>query len=241
MSTYSLRPMIAVIVLSSGLSVQAQDLSALTTRLKNLRSKDALRVEVLVEAGAGAGETGEPPESEKLHLILASDPNGLRLTVPGEVADTRLYREFSLFRASEIMHCAPSLVRELAGMELVESGPDSRDGVPCTRWHLQADEKLSQSGVTAKVHKDVAIWIDADGYPLAVSFKKQAESRMLFFKMTRESAREQAYRRCGDRLVLVWDRTTEADGDGKSRGAKRTVTTTTRIAAPSSSSSPGRG
>ena len=234
MRTYSLRSMVGVVVLLSGLSVQAQDLSTLTAKLKNLRGKDALRVAVLVEVGAAAGGTNKPSESEKLYVSLASDPNGLRLVVPGEVADTRLFREFSLFRASEIVHCAPALVRELAGMELVESRPDSREGVPCTRWHFQADEKLSQSGVTAKVHKEVEIWIDTDGYPMAASFKKQAESRMLLFKMTRESAREQGYKRCGDHLVLVRDRTEEADGDGKSRGAKRTVTTTTQIAAPPS-------
>jgi hypothetical protein len=229
-----------VVVLWSVLPVHGQDLSALVAKLKDLRGRNAIRVAVFVEAGRVTGESNEPAELEKLHLSITSDPNGLSLTALGEVADTRLSREFSLFRAGEIVHYGPSLARELAGMELVESRPGSREGIPCIRWRLQADEKRSQSGATATVHKETVIWIGADGCPMAASFKKRAEGRMLLFKMTRESARDQDYQRCGDHLVLVRDRTEEADGEGKSRGAKRIVTTSTEITAAPGSRLPSR-
>jgi hypothetical protein len=229
MRTRSPAVLAGVVVLWSVLPIHGQDLPALVAKLKALRGKDAIRAAVLAEADRTVSESSELAESAKLRLSVASDANGLSLTALGEVADTRLSREFSLFRASEIVHYGPSLARELAGMELVESRPDSRGEVPCIRWRLQAEEKRSQSGAAATVHKETVIWIDADGYPLAASFKKRAEGRMLFFRMTRESAGEQDYKRCGDHLVLVRDRTEEADGDGKSKGVKRIVTTSTEI------------
>jgi soluble cytochrome b562 len=164
-----------------------------------------------------------------LRLRIVGDPNGLKLTVQGAIAETHLLREFSLFRANEIVHYGPSLVRELAGMKLVESRPDTREGIPCTRWVLEATEKRSQLGVKATVRKTVELWLDADGYPMAASFVKKGVSRVLLLKVTRESKREQQYKRVGDRLVITLDKTEDADRAGKSKEAKRTVTTTTQI------------
>jgi hypothetical protein len=224
--------MIGAVVVLICLPVHAQDLPSLTAKLKSLRGQDRVRVAVSVEASTAAEEGKAPLKPEKLHLSITSDANGLTLVVAGEVSDTRLFREFSLFRAGELVHCGSSLAQELAGMQLVENRADSRDGVPCTRWRLQAEETRSQTGMTAKVRKTVELWIDTEGYPMAASFKKQGESKILFYKVTRESTREQRYRRLGDRLILVQDKTEEMDGDGKSKGAKRTVTTTTQIADP---------
>jgi hypothetical protein len=205
-------------------------LPALTARLGGLGGKDTLRLTVVVEAGTTAEASKAAPASEKLHVSIAREPAGLGLTVADEVADTRLFREFSLFRASEILHWGPSLARELAGMELVESGAAAREGVPGTRWFLQADETRSQSGATAKIHRTVELWLDADGYPVAASFTTQARARMLLLKVTRESKREQRYQHVGDHLVLTFDRTEDTEGDGKSKEAKRTITTTAAIA-----------
>jgi hypothetical protein len=230
MLTHWARAMVGTVVLVSGLPLHAQDVPALTARLGSLGGKDALRVTVVVEAATTAGESKTAPESEKLHLSIARDPAGLSLTVAEEVADTRLFQEFSLFRANEIIHRGASLARELTGMQLVESGAASREGVPCTRWLLQADETHSQSGATAKIHRTVELWLDADGYPVAASFTTQVRVRMLLFKMTRESKREQRYRHVGDHLVLTLDKTEDTEGDGKSKDAKRTITTTASIA-----------
>jgi hypothetical protein len=166
---------------------------------------------------------------EKLRLSIACDPNGLKLTVQGAIAETHLFREFSLFRASEIVHYGPSLVRELTGMELVEGRRDTWEGVPCTRWVLEATEKRSQLGVKATARKTVELWLDADGYPMAASFVKKGESRVLLLKVTRESKRQQRYKRVGDRLVITLDKTEDADRAGKSQEAKRTVTTKAQV------------
>jgi soluble cytochrome b562 len=220
---------VGVAVLLNGLAVQGQDLPALTARLKNLKGTEAVRVEVVVEADTTGGGSETPAGSEKLRLRIVGDPNGLKLTVQGAIAETHLLREFSLFRANEIVHYGPSLVRELAGMKLVESRPDTREGIPCTRWVLEATEKRSQLGVKATVRKTVELWLDADGYPMAASFVKKGVSRVLLLKVTRESKREQQYKRVGDRLVITLDKTEDADRAGKSKEAKRTVTTTTQI------------
>ena len=76
--------------------------------------------------------------------------------------------------------------------------------------------------------RDVELWIDADGYPVTASFKAQNKGRILLFKFTSESARQQRYERLGSRLVLVFDNN-ETDIKSKAGAEKRTVTTTVEV------------
>lgn len=231
MIKHSVEMMVGVIAASVCLPVHAQDLAGLTRKLRGMPGKDPICISVRVEASTATKdgqETANPKTT--LDVRIESDANSFALAVPGRVPYNRLGREFSLLRASELTHYGPSLANELAGMELIDTRDDSLESVPCTRWHLQAEETRAQSGARAIVRKDVKLWIDADGYPMAASFKKQGESRLLLIKMTRKSSREQRYTRHGDRLVLVMDKTDEAEDRGKSKGARRVVTTTVEIA-----------
>ena len=126
------------------------------------------------------------------------------------------------------MYYGPSLARELAGLKLVERLPDSYEGLSCTRWRLESEEKQSKLGMSSTNRRDVQLWIDADGYPLAAVFKTQIKASFLLFKISSESARQQRYKRLGGRLILVLDKN-EIDVKTKAGDEKRTVTTTVEV------------
>jgi len=88
--------------------------------------------------------------------------------------------------------------------------------------------KFSLFGMSSTSRRDVELWIDADGYPVAASFKTKYKARMLLFKYTSEYAREQRYKRLGGRLVLVFEGK-ETDIESKAGDEKRTITTTVEV------------
>lgn len=205
-----------------------KELPDLIARLEKLDGKDSIRGVVRIEDRTTRTQEKVSKQLEKADLTITADANTLALTVTGEVSNSRIFREFSLFRAGELVHYGPSLVRELEGLKLVEKLPDSNKESSCTRWCLKSEKKESKFGMSSTTRRDVELLIDADGYPVAASFKIQNKGRMLLFTFTSESARRQRYERLGSRLVLVFDNS-ETDTKSKAGDEKRTVTTTVDV------------
>ena len=211
-------------------SSYGEELSDLITRLQKIEANSPLRAVVHVEEYTPETERKEGSlKLEKADLIITSDANALTLCIKGDISNARVFEEFSLLRASELVHYGPSLARELAGLKLVGKSPDSHEGIPCTRWHLRSEEKQSQLGMSATLRRDVELWIDTEGYPIAASFKKQGEGKVLLFRQSRESTREQRYERGGGRLILVFDKQDDTIRQSESKGGKRIVTTTLEV------------
>jgi hypothetical protein len=211
-------------------SSYGEELSDLITRLQKIEANGPLYAVVHIEAYTPDTDTRERSRKlEKADLTIMSDFNALTLHVKGDISNARVFSEFSLLRASEVVHYGPSLACELAGLKLVKKSPDSHRGIPCTRWHLRSEEKQSQLGMSATLQRDVDLWVDAEGYPIGASFKKQGEGKVLLFRQSRESMREQRYERCGGRLILVFDKQDDTIRQSESKGGKRIVTTTLEV------------
>ena len=168
-------------------------------------------------------------KGDKADLEITAKADVLALTATGKISNSTVLRDFSLLRASELVNYGPALARELAGMKLVERLPDSYQGVACTKWHLKSQEKKSKLGISATRRRDVELWIDPNGYPMAALFKMRGQIRILLMKLTNESTRQQRYKRLGGRLILVLDKEEETARQGKSKGGKRIVTTTVEV------------
>ena len=117
---------------------------------------------------------------------------------------------------------------EKNGLKLVENEPDVYQGVSCKRWRLKSELKESKFGISSTTLRDVELWIDAEGYPIAGSFKTQIKGRMLLFKFNSETVRQQRYQRLRSRLMVVFDRS-ETDVKSKAGEQKRTITTTVEV------------
>lgn len=204
------------------------EVADLVTRLEKLDGKDSIRAMVHIGDRVSKIQDEESKPLEKADFVITADANALTLTVAGKISNNRLFRDFSLLRAGELAHYGPHLVRELDGLKLVENGPDVYQGVSCKRWRLKSERKESKFGISSTTLRDVELWIDAEGYPVAGSFKAQTKGRVLLFKFNSESAREQRYQRLGGRLVLVFDRN-ETDVKSKAGAQKRTITTTVEV------------
>jgi len=222
------RNMICVVVGLVCATGYGQELPDLIARLQKFDGKEPIRGVVRIEDRTSETKDKESQQLEKADLIITSDANELTLKVTGDISNTRILREFSLLRAGELMYYGPSLARELAGLKLVERLPDSYEGLSCTRWRLESEEKQSKLGMSSTNRRDVQLWIDADGYPLAAVFKTQIKASFLLFKISSESARQQRYKRLGGRLILVLDKN-EIDVKTKAGDEKRTVTTTVEV------------
>jgi hypothetical protein len=197
----------------------------LVTRLGKLDGKDSIRAVVHIEDRVSKSEDEKDKLLEEADFIITADVNTLTVTVAGKISNNRLFREFSLLRTEELVHYGPQLASELEGLKLIENKPDVCRGVSCKRWRLKSERKESKFGMSSTTLRDVELWIDAEGYPIAALFKTQAKGRLLLIKFNSETAREQRYQRLGSRLVLVFDKN-ETDIKSKAGDQKRTITTT---------------
>jgi hypothetical protein len=204
------------------------ELPNLVARLEKLDGKGAICGAVHIEDRTSRkdDESGKP--LEKADFEIVADPNVLTVTVVGKISDSRVYREFSLLRAAEVAQYGPRLAGELEGLTLIDSRAGSYEGVACRHWRLKSEKKEKKFGISSTTIRDVELWIDVDGYPLAGSFKTESKGRMLLFKFSADSTRSQRYERSGNRLVLVLDKN-ESDVKSKAGAEKRTVTTTVTI------------
>lgn len=204
------------------------ELSDLTARLKELDGKSTIHAAVHIEDRTSRTEDKATKPLEKADFAITADANTLKVEVTGEISDSRVLKEFSLFRAGELAHYAPHLAEELDGLELMENRVGSYHGIACRHWRLKSEKKEKKSGVSATTVRDIELWIDADGYPLAGLFKTRSKGRLLLFGFEVGSVRTQRYQRIGARLVLALDRN-ETDAQSKAGDEKRMITTTVEV------------
>jgi len=223
-----LRDVICVLIgLLCGVGHGAQ-LPDLMTRLEKLNGKGTIGAAVHIEDRRPTTEDSDGKPLEKGDFTITVDANSLTVVVEGKVSDSSVFRGFSLLRIEELTQYGPHLARELDGLKLIENGAGSHQGVSCRHWRLKSEEKQNKFGVSATLVKDVDLWVDSDGYPVAGSFKTQKKGRLLLFKFSESSTRSQRYQRLGTRLVLVLDKS-ETDAKTKAGSEKRTVTTTLTV------------
>ena len=196
----------------------------LVARLEKLDGKDSIRAMVHISDRISKVQDEESKLLEEVDFIITEDANALTLKVAGKISNNRLFRDFSMMRAGQLAQYGPHLARELDGLKLLDNEPVVYQGVSCRRWRLKSERKESKFGISSTTLRNVELWIDVKGYPVAGSFKAQTKGRMLLFKFNSESSREQRYQRMGDRLVLVFDRN-KTDIKSKAGDQKRTVTT----------------
>jgi len=218
---------IAVIVLICGVG-SGGEVADLATRLEKLDGKDPVRAMVHIDDHVSKVLDEKSKQLEQMDFIITADANALTLTIADKISNNRLFRDISLLLAGQLAHYSPHLARELDGLNLVENEPDVYQGVSCRRWRLKSELKESKFGISSTTLRDVELWIDAEGYPVAGSFKTQVKGRMLLFKFNSETVKEQRYQLLGGRLVVVFDRN-ETDMKSKAGQQKRTITTTLEV------------
>jgi hypothetical protein len=228
MATNHRKSMICLMVGLICAASYGEELPDLITRLQKLDGRNPIRAMVHIEAHTSKTEDKDAKPFEQTDLMITADANTLTLSVTNPLSDTRILREFSPLRAAELIHYGPPLARELSELKLLEKRSDSHQGLPCTRWRMESEKKESRLWMSSTTRRDVELWIDSDGYPVAGSFKTQAKANVLLLKINSESERYQRYARRADRLLLVLDR---YDTDVKTRvgDEKRTVTTTVDV------------
>jgi len=217
----------AVVGLICGVGYGGQ-VADMVARMEKLDGKDSIRAIVHISDSVSKVQDEKSKPLEKAVFVITADANSLTVTVAGKISNNRLFREFSILRAGELSQYGPNLARELDGLKLVENAPVVYRGISCNRWRLKSERKESKFGISSTTLRNVELWIDAEGYPVAGSFKTQIKGRMLLFKFNSESAREQRYKRLGGRLVLVFDKN-QTDMKSKAGEQKRTITTTVEV------------
>jgi len=165
-------------------AVDGAQLPDLVARLGKLDGKGAICGAVHIEDRTSKTEDGDGKPLEKADFTITADANALTVAVVGKISDSRVFREFSVLRAAELAQYGPGLARELDGLKLIENRAGSHRGVACRHWRLKSEKKEKKFGFSTSTVRDVELWIDADGYPLAGSFKTQTKGRMLLFKFS---------------------------------------------------------
>lgn len=217
----------AVVGLICGIGYGDQ-VTDMVARLEKLDGKDSIRAAVHISDRLSKVEDEKTKLLEQADFVITADANTLTLMFAGKISDNRLFREFSVLRAVQLVQYGTYLAKELDGLKLIENKPDVYQGVSCKRWRLKSEREESKFGISSTTLRDVELWVDDGGYPIAGSFKTQAKGRFLLIKFNSDSTREQRYQRIGGRLVLVLDKN-ETDVKSKAGQEKRTVTTTVDV------------
>ena len=205
------------------------ELPDLIAKLEKLDAQNAVTLTVhIVDQRSRTEEDKDVKPIEKGNFSIAANAEELTVAVAGKMSDTRVFQDFSVLRAGTLAHYAPQLAQDLAGLKLLENHPDTQQGVGCRRWRLKSEEKQSRFGVKSTTLRNVQLWLDAQGYPVRAAFKTKITGRMLLFKFSSESTRNQQFKRMGDRLVLTLDKN-KTETKSKAGAEKRTVTTTVEI------------
>jgi hypothetical protein len=216
------------IVALIGVAGQGAEPADLIARLKKLDADNTILATVHVEDRTSRTDDEGSKPLEKGDFAITAEPNALTVAVTGKILDSRVSREFSLLRAGELAHCAVHLAKGMDGLKLIENRAGSYLGVLCRHWRLKSEEKESKFGFSSTTIKDVELWVDSDGYPIAGVFKTQAKGKMLLFKFSAESVRRQRYQRVGTRLALVLDKN-QTDMSSKAGKEKRMIITTVKL------------
>ena len=222
------------------------ELSDLVTRLQKLEGKEKIQASVNIENYTSAMK-GEKSNKIKSDFIIrteaqnislkysgeiskiASDPNAGKSAYGGDTSDTANFQQFNILRAIELMNYGPFLAREIEGMKVVKKSSEKYQGVSCTLLTLNSKETQKNSGIKATTKRDVKIWIDGEGYPIAGSFKTVVSARILLvLKISTESSREQRFTRKADHLVLSFDKN-ETELKTDEGNMKQIVTTKVEI------------
>jgi hypothetical protein len=205
------------------------ELPDLIARLEKLKAQNAVSLTVhIVDQRSRTEEDKDAKPIEKGDFTITADAKALTLAVAGKMPDTRVFQDFSVFRAGTLAHCAPQLAQDLDGLKLLENRPDLQQGAGCRRWRLKSEEKQSKFGVKSSTLRNVELWLDATGTPVRAAFQTKVTGRMLLFKFSSESTRNQQFKRIGDRLVLTLDKN-KTETKSKAGAEKRTVTTTVEL------------
>jgi hypothetical protein len=229
MASNHLRKVLLIALGLFGHIAYAAELPDLIARLEKLEGQNAVSLSVhIVDQRSRTEEDKDVKPIEKGDFAITAGAKTLTVTVAGKLSDTRVFQEFSVLRAGALAHYAPQLAQDLAGLKLLENRRDTQQGIACRRWRLQSEEKQSKFGVKSTTLRNVELWLDTHGDPVRASFKTTITGRMLLFKFSSESTRNQQFKRIGDRLVLTLDKN-KTDTKSKAGAEKRTVTTTVKI------------
>ncbi|MGD8501395.1 MAG: hypothetical protein PVJ86_12155, partial [Phycisphaerales bacterium] len=117
------RNMVFVVVGLVCAASYGDELPDLIARLEKLDGKDPIRGEVHIEDRTTRAREKGSKQLEKADLMITADANALTLTVTGDISNSRIFREFSLLRAGELVHYGPSLAHEMDGLKLIEKLP----------------------------------------------------------------------------------------------------------------------
>ena len=226
MERRQLNTLLWIILLMLCSPVPAEDLASLLTRLKALDGTEPIRAIVTMEKECP--DQNNVPQLETAKFNIANDANGLSLTMSREASHADVLSNLSLHRVHELISYASTLVDELKDLKLVKRIPDTYADIACQHWQFEHEKKESKLGVKAAVSRNVDIWTDNDGYPIAASFKILSDVKILFWKHHQESTRPQRYQRCGNRLILIEDKQTSSIKQGKVT-INNTVTTHVHI------------
>lgn len=226
MKQRQLKTLVWIIFLGLCSPVPAEDLASLLTRVKALDGTEPIHAIVTMESECP--DQNNVPQHETAEFNIAYDANGLSLTMSQEAFHADVLKNLSLHRVHELISYASTLVDELKDLELVKQVPDTYADIACQHWQFEDEKKESKFGVKAAVSRNVDIWTDNDGYPIAASFKSVSDVKILFWKHHQESTRPQRYQRFSNRLILIEDKQTKSIRQGKDT-INDTVTTRVKI------------
>ena len=137
--------------------------------------------------------------------------------------------ELSAMHAAALLDAAPGLLLQLEGATLVDSHPENYQGKPATLITLTPRNSLSEKDKkrVKKYEATLKIWVDGQGWPLALESKVHIKASMFLISFTADNSATESFAHSADRLyVTVKSEDSSGSGLGQHGGSHATTKVT---------------
>ena len=213
----------ALLALSTPAALRADALADLRTKLAALKPAGAFAARIDIRSTSTKGDEDDASRIERTAAIAAiQDGAGIRLQWSAsaiaaarrgkteqernpEARQSGGLAELSAISASALLDAAPVLLLRLEGAALVETRPDHYQGRPALLILVIPRNPMSEKD-RKRVKKYVAtlkIWVDDQGWPLAMEEKIRVRYSFMFIGVTLDNSTTEVYVHTVDRLYVT--------------------------------------
>ncbi len=203
---------LAVLIASSAGASGLDDFRAALRRSESGPQVRA-RIEVVIQEQT-KGEKKPDSGPTRASVVARTGPDGFalewemaKLAALRKVSQKSLRKHLEAITAMEALRLvdpAPHLLSALDGATLLEEKTDRHDGVPCRRLLIRPERKPDPEidPLLKEFEASWQVWIDADGWPLAMKTEQRHRGRKLLISFKGSHEAEYRFGRAAGRLIV---------------------------------------
>lgn len=236
-----------LLVLLFSLPLAADPVGDVRAALERLNGRDAIRATYDLQRSVNnEGKLDNDKSSGKVTVEVEANPSGYQIVVPRPILEqiereqlahdrnpklptstANALREIDAVETSEVLDCAPRIIRLIDGAKVLSDGSGTWQGKPARVLVLRAADRIdAEDASRVKVAENkVTLWLDPENVPVAVEHMFSAKFSFLVFKGEMKQKKSWHLSRAGNRLIRSRFEYTQTSSGMGQKGLETVVAT----------------